>query len=66
MTLPICSRNLLPQIIHGLKFREFTKKAFGIDFLGPPPPLNENIVDWKRTFDRIYESVEYIKTKNVL
>ena len=30
------------------KFREFAKKAFGIDFSGPPPPLNENIVDWKK------------------
>lgn len=31
------------------KFREFAKKAFGIDFSGPPPPLNENIVDWNQT-----------------
>ena len=32
-----------------IKFREFGKKAFGIDFSGPPPPpLNENIVDWKK------------------
>ena len=31
-----------------IKFREFAKKAFGIDFSGPPPPLNENIVDWKK------------------
>jgi hypothetical protein len=29
-----------------IKFREFAKKAFGIDFSGPPPPLNENIIDW--------------------
>jgi hypothetical protein len=27
-----------------IKFREFTKKAFGVDFSGAPP-LNENIVD---------------------
>lgn len=32
-----------------IKFREFAKKAFGIDFSGPPPPLNENIIDWNRT-----------------
>ena len=31
-----------------IKFREFAKKAFGVDFSGPPPPLNENIVDWKK------------------
>jgi hypothetical protein len=31
-----------------VKFREFANKAFGIDFSGPPPPLNENIVDWKQ------------------
>jgi hypothetical protein len=32
-----------------IKFREFGKKAFGIDFSGPSPtPLNENIVDWKK------------------
>jgi hypothetical protein len=31
-----------------IKFREFTKKAFGVDFSGAPPPLNENIVDWKK------------------
>lgn len=29
-----------------VKFREFAKKAYGIDFSGPPPPLNESIVDW--------------------
>ena len=22
------------------------KNAFGIDFIGPSPPLNENIIDW--------------------
>ena len=32
-----------------VKFREFATKAFGIDFSGPPPPLNENIVDWKQS-----------------
>src|SRR5207244_7836209 len=25
-----------------VKFRDFAKKAFGIDFSGPAPPLNEN------------------------
>ena len=30
-----------------IKFREFAKEAFGIDFSsGPSPPLNELIVDW--------------------
>jgi len=28
------------------KFREYAKKAFGIDFSGAPSPLNEIIVDW--------------------
>jgi len=32
-----------------VKFRDFAAKAFGIDFSGPPPPLNENIIDWKRS-----------------
>jgi hypothetical protein len=32
-----------------VKFREFAKKAYGIDFSGPPPPLNENIIDWKQS-----------------
>ncbi len=33
-----------------VKFREFAKKAFGIDFSGSPPsPLNENIVNWNQT-----------------
>ena len=31
-----------------IKFREFEKIAFGIDFSGPSPSLNENIVDWKK------------------
>jgi hypothetical protein len=31
-----------------VKFREFAKKAYGVDFTGPPPPLNENIVDWQQ------------------
>ena len=31
-----------------IEFREFAKKAFGVDFSGPPPPLNENIADWKK------------------
>lgn len=29
-----------------IKFREFAKKAYGVDFSGPLPPLNENIIDW--------------------
>jgi hypothetical protein len=29
-----------------IKFREYAKKAFGIDFAGPPSPLNELIIDW--------------------
>lgn len=30
-----------------IKFRKFAKEAYGIDFsAGPPPPLNEIIVDW--------------------
>jgi hypothetical protein len=32
-----------------VKFREFAKNAFGIDFSAPPPPLNENIVDWNQS-----------------
>ena len=32
-----------------VKFREFATKAFGIDFSGPPQPLNENIIDWKQS-----------------
>ena len=32
-----------------VKFREFAKKAYGVDFTGPPPSLNENIVDWQQT-----------------
>ena len=32
-----------------VKFREFAKEAFGIDFsAGPPPPLNELIVNWHK------------------
>ena len=31
-----------------VKFREFAKKAFGIDFSGSPSPLKENIIDWKQ------------------
>ena len=30
-----------------VKFREYTKRAYGIDFAGPLSPLNEKIVDWK-------------------
>lgn len=30
-----------------IRFRKFAKEAFGIDFeAGPPPPLNELLVDW--------------------
>lgn len=29
-----------------VRFREFAKKAYGLDFRGPAPPLNENIIDW--------------------
>jgi hypothetical protein len=29
-----------------IKFHEYAKKAFGIDFSSPLPPLNEIIVDW--------------------
>jgi hypothetical protein len=28
-----------------VKLREFAKNAYGLT--GPPPPLNENIVDWQ-------------------
>ena len=27
----------------GCRFRDYTKKAYGIDFTRPPPSLNENI-----------------------
>jgi len=33
---------------YAVKFREFAKKAYGIDFAGALPPLNENIVDWEQ------------------
>ena len=29
------------------RFREYANKAYGIDFSGPPPPLNKSIVDWR-------------------
>lgn len=29
-----------------IRFREYANKAYGIDFSGPLPPLNESIVDW--------------------
>jgi hypothetical protein len=29
-----------------VKFREYAKKAYGIDFTGPPLLLNEMIIDW--------------------
>ena len=28
-----------------VRFREYANKTYGIDFSGPPPPLNESIVD---------------------
>jgi|ERR687895_2936743 hypothetical protein len=28
------------------KFREYGKKAYGIDFAQPPPGLNEMVTDW--------------------
>ena len=32
------------------KFREFAKEAFGIDLTaGPPPPLNDTLVDWSKS-----------------
>lgn len=30
-----------------MRFRDFAKNAYGIDFTGPPPSPNENIVDWQ-------------------
>ena len=30
-----------------VRFRDYAKKAYNIDFTGPPPPINENIVDWQ-------------------
>jgi hypothetical protein len=33
---------------YAVKYREFAKKAYGIDLTGPPPPPNEHIVDWQR------------------
>jgi hypothetical protein len=29
-----------------VKFREYAKKALGIDYSGAPSPLNEIIVNW--------------------
>lgn len=29
-----------------VKFREYAKKAYGIDFARPQPPLNEMIINW--------------------
>jgi len=31
-----------------VKFRDSANKMYAIDFTGPPPPLNENVVDWER------------------
>jgi hypothetical protein len=30
-----------------VRFRDYAKKAHGVDFAGPLPPPNENIVDWQ-------------------
>lgn len=30
-----------------IRFRDYAKKAHGVDFTGPLPPPNENIVDWQ-------------------
>ena len=30
-----------------IRFREYANKAYGIDFSGLLPPLNESIVDWR-------------------
>lgn len=29
-----------------VKFREYAKKAYGIDFARPQPPLTEMIINW--------------------
>jgi hypothetical protein len=31
-----------------VKFRDSAKTMYAIDFKGPAPPLNENVVDWER------------------
>lgn len=31
-----------------VKFREYAQKMYAIDFTAPPPPPNENVVDWKQ------------------
>jgi hypothetical protein len=31
-----------------IKFREYANKAYGIDFSGPTPPLNEIVIDWQQ------------------
>jgi hypothetical protein len=30
-----------------VRFREYANKAYGIDYSGLLPPLNESIVDWR-------------------
>jgi hypothetical protein len=30
-----------------VRFREYVNKTYGIDFSGPPPPLNESKIDWR-------------------
>jgi hypothetical protein len=31
-----------------VRFREYAHKMYAIDFTAPPPPLNENVVDWEQ------------------
>ena len=31
-----------------IKFREYANKAYGIDFSGPAPQLNEIVIDWQQ------------------
>jgi hypothetical protein len=30
-----------------VRFREYAMKAYGLDFSGPLPPLNEHIINWE-------------------
>ena len=45
-----------------VKFREFANKAYGVDFTGPPPPLNENIVDWQHSVSLVTEQPDGYST----
>jgi len=31
-----------------VKFREFSKKAYGVDIAGPPLLPNENVISWEQ------------------